>query len=177
MFRRRTLAAALAVGALAAPTTAYADCPDADITPAAGNLEQVRAAVLCLHNEIRAGRGLPKLKENARLRKAAAKHSADMVEKGYFSHTSPGEQTFVDRILDAGYVRASEGWTLGENLAWGTGELATPAKLMDAWMASSGHRTTLLKRGYREVGFGVRLGVPTDDAVGVTVTADFGAKA
>jgi uncharacterized protein YkwD len=47
---------------------------------------------------------------------------------------------------------------------------------MDAWMASSGHRTTLLKRGYREVGFGVRLGVPSDAGVGVTVTADFGAK-
>ena len=43
-------------------------------------------------------------------------------------------------------------------------------------MASSGHRTTLLKRGYREIGFGIRLGVPTDPGVGVTVTADFGAK-
>ena len=66
--------------ALAAPSTAFADCPDADITPAAGNLDQVRAAFLCLHNEVRADRGLPKLKENARLRKAAAKHSADMVD-------------------------------------------------------------------------------------------------
>jgi uncharacterized protein YkwD len=176
MFRRRTLAAALVVGALAAPTSAYAACPDADVTPAAGNLDAVRAAVLCLHNELRADRGLPKLKENARLRKAAAKHSADMVEKGYFSHTAPDEDTFVDRILAAGYVRSDEAWTLGENLAWGTGELATPAKLMEAWMASSGHRTTLLRRSYRELGLGVRLGVPTDAGVGVTVTADFGAK-
>jgi uncharacterized protein YkwD len=176
MFRRRTLGAALVVGALAAPSSAYAVCPNEDLSPAAGNLDQVRAAVLCLHNEVRADRQLPKLKENTRLRKAAAKHSADMVEKGYFSHTAPDEDTFVDRILAAGYVRADEGWALGENLAWGTGELATPAQLMEAWMASSGHRTTLLRRNYRDVGFGIRLGVPTDAGVGVTVTADFGVK-
>src|SRR5215218_4357193 len=100
MFRRRTLGAALVIGALAAaPSSAYAVCPNEDITPAAGNLDQVRAAVLCLHNEVRADRQLPKLKENTRLRKAAAKHSADMVEKGYFSHTAPDDDTFVDRIL------------------------------------------------------------------------------
>jgi uncharacterized protein YkwD len=176
MLRRRTLAAALVVGALAAPTSAYAACPNADITPAAGNLDEVRASLLCLHNEIRSDRDLPKLKENTRLRKAAAKHSADMVDKGYFSHTAPDEDTFVDRILAAGYVRSDEGWTLGENLAWGTGELATPSQIMAAWMNSSGHRAQLLKRSYREIGLGIRLGVPTDAGVGVTVTADFGVK-
>ena len=58
----------------------------------------------------------------------------------------------------------------------GTGDLATPSKIMEAWMASSGHRTQLLKRTYREIGLGIRLGVPSDAGVGVTVTADFGAK-
>ena len=43
-------------------------------------------------------------------------------------------------------------------------------------MNSPGHRKTIVNRSYREIGFGVRLGVPKDPAVGATVTANFGAK-
>ena len=85
--------------------------------------------------------------------------------------TLPG----VDR-LDAGYARRYDGWQLGENLAWGTGALASPRGVMAAWMDSPGHRHTILRRGYREVGFGVRLGVPRDDGIGATYTADFGVR-
>ena len=45
-----------------------------------------------------------------------------MVNQGYFDHTSPDGDTFVDRILDAGYAKRNDGWSLGENLAWGTGD-------------------------------------------------------
>ena len=34
-------------------------CPNADLQPAAGNLDEIRDAVLCLHNEIRARHDLP----------------------------------------------------------------------------------------------------------------------
>jgi len=165
----------LAVAALAAPSTAAAACPNETLAPTAENLSQVREALLCLHNEQRAARGLPALRENTKLRRAATGHSDDMVAKGYFSHESGGE-TFVDRILDAGYTRRNDGWSLGENLAWGTGDLATPKNMMEAWMNSAGHRRTIVNRSYREVGFGIRLGVPKDPAVGATVTANFGAK-
>lgn len=165
----------LALTALATPSAALAACPNEDLAPPADNAPQVREALLCLHNEERAGRGLPPLKENAKLRRAASGHSADMVERGYFSHERGGE-TFVDRILATGYARRNDGWSLGENLAWGTGELATPRWMIEAWMNSAGHRRTIVSRSYREVGFGVRLGVPKDPAVGATVTADFGAK-
>ncbi|MBE2314648.1 CAP domain-containing protein [Solirubrobacter sp. CPCC 204708] len=115
------------------------------------------------------------LKENARLGRAASRHSDEMVQKGYFSHENGGE-TFVDRILAAGYARRDDGWSLGENLAWGTGTLATPRRTMEAWMDSPAHRRTIVKRNYREIGFGVRLGVPKDPASGATVTANFGAR-
>ncbi len=167
---------ALLFGALAVPSTAFADCPGADLQPTTGNLAEVREALLCLHNEQRAERSLPALKENARLRSAAASHSEDMVERGYFSHTTRGGATFVERILDAGYAPRYDGWQLGENLAWGTGALASPRGVMAAWMDSPGHRHTILRRGYREVGFGVRLGVPRDDGIGATYTADFGVR-
>jgi uncharacterized protein YkwD len=155
---------------------AGADCANTDLAPTARNLDLVRAAVLCLHNKIRAQKGLPLLKENAKLRKAAVAHSSEMVSEGYFDHTTPGGTTFVDRVLGAGYARRTDGWTLGENLAWGTGDLSTPSGVMDAWMNSAGHKANIVKRAYREVGIGIRLGVPNDGEVGATFTAEFGAK-
>jgi uncharacterized protein YkwD len=152
------------------------DCPNADLVPAPGNLPAVRAAVLCLHNKVRAQHGLPALRDDADLRHAAAGHSSDMVDRGYFEHTTPGGRTMVDRIVGAGYVRANAAWMLGENLEWGTGSLATPRGAVRAWLNSPPHRANLLKRGYREVGIGVALGVPTGKDDGATYTVDFGTK-
>ena len=188
----RTLALALTAAALAAPSVADAKrwqgdpgkvvaraaqaCPDADLQPAPGNLGRIRAAILCLHNQIRAEHHLPRLRENKRLRNAAVGHSRDMVRTHYFEHTSPSGRTMVDRILAARYVRADQGWTLGENLEWGTGSLATPRGAMDAWMRSPGHRSNLLGRSFRELGVGVVIGVPVSDATGATYTVDFGTR-
>lgn len=152
------------------------DCADADLVPAPGDLARIRAAVLCLHNQVRADHGLPALHEQSRLRRAAAGHSSDMVDHGYFEHTTPSGRTMVDRIVGAGYVRASAGWLLGENLEWGTGSLATPRGAVRAWLDSPPHRANLLKRGYREVGIGVALGVPTGGNAGATYTVDFGTR-
>jgi uncharacterized protein YkwD len=151
-------------------------CANTDLLPTAANLPLVRAAVLCLHNQTRAAKGLPLLKENARLDNAAVGHSVDMVTRGYFDHTTPGGVSFVDRIVAAHYVRASDGWTLGENLAWGTSDLSTPAGVMRAWMNSPDHKANILKRAYRDVGIGIQLGVPSDATVGATYTLDFGVK-
>jgi uncharacterized protein YkwD len=144
--------------------------------PTADNLPLIRAAVLCLHNQVRAEQGLPALKENSRLDKAALGHSDDMVSEGYFDHTTPAGYTFVDRILSAHYVKRNDGWTLGENLAWGTGDLSTPDGVMTSWMNSPGHKANILKRAYHEVGIGIHLGVPSDDTVGATYTLDFGVR-
>jgi uncharacterized protein YkwD len=151
-------------------------CANTDVLPTGDNVDQIRAAVLCLHNQIRQQHDLPLLKDNAKLRKAAIGHSADMVDDGYFDHTTPGGTSFVDRILGAGYAKRNEAWTLGENLAWGTGDLSTASGVMQAWMNSAGHKANILKRSYKELGIGIRLGVPNDAGVGATFTADFGAK-
>jgi len=155
---------------------AAAECPDADLDPDATNLGRIRTAILCLHNQIRAERGLPTLRTNKRLRKAAVGHSRDMVTNDYFEHTTPSGVTMVDRILRAHYVRADRGWSLGENLAWGTGTYATPRGAVDAWMNSEGHRENILRRAYREVGIGVVIGVPSTDGIGATYTLDFGVR-
>jgi uncharacterized protein YkwD len=178
---RTLLALAVACALLLVPATALATprqspCANANLMPAAGNLPAVRAAVLCLHNQERAGRGLPVLRENARLQHAAEGHSGNMVAARFFDHTSPSGADMVDRILRTGYAR-SPGWSLGENLAWGTGSLATPAGVERAWMRSPGHRANILRRQFRELGIGVSVGAPVADAGtdGATYTADFGA--
>ena len=150
------------------------ECQNTDVMPAPGNEAVVRAAILCLHNQIRAGRGLPLLRENAKLRRAANAHSADMVSRGFFDHTAPGGSTFVQRIFAARYASNRVAWSLGENLAWGTGPLATPREIMNAWMGSPGHRANVVKRSYREIGIGIELGTPTAGADGATYTTDFG---
>ena len=189
--RLRTTLIALLTSALLAPGAAIAEgkrkdrqaaparvqeCADADLEATKDNLGRIRDAVLCLHNQVRAKHDLPALKENKRLRKAAVKHSRDMVKDGYFEHTTPEGVTMVDRILRARYVRENQGWALGENLAWGTGSLGTPRGAVEAWMDSPGHRANILKKAYRELGVGVVLGVPVSDAAGATYTVDFGVR-
>jgi uncharacterized protein YkwD len=159
----------------AAPA-APATCANTDLVPDAANLDLIRAAIVCLHNQIRAQYGLGALSENGALGTAAIGHSADMVARHYFDHTTPDGGTFDERILRAHYANEGDGWTIGENLAWGTGELSTPAGLMRSWMASPEHRENILKDGYREIGLGLQLGTPTGEGGGLTVSAEFGAR-
>ncbi len=179
----RSIPAAALVALALTPASAAAatrdtgpPCLNADLAPTAANLKQVRTAILCLTNRDRAERGRAPLVENARLRTAAVGHSDDMVHGQYFAHTTPDGAGFVDRIVVARYVHRSDGWALGENLAWGTGNRGTPAGVHAAWMRSSGHRSNILKASYREIGIGVRPGVPQDPGMGATYTNDFGVK-
>ena len=181
---RTLLVATVAAALLAPPATAPADetgsptqrCADADLQPTAGNLPRVRAAILCLHNRVRANRGLPALQENIRLRRAANGHSRSMVSNGFFAHTTPTGVTMTDRILRSRYVTRHQSWVLGENLAWGTGDLATPRAAIAAWLDSRSHRAIVLKRSYRDLGVGVVLGNPSSRHGGATYTVDFGVR-
>ena len=186
MFRTKSvrraplLAALIALVALLAPAAAQAQgCANVDVKPTRANLEVVRTAVLCLHNAERARNGLPRLSENPRLRRAAARHTAHMVEARFFEHTSPAGSTMLDRIRRTGYTSGTRGWSIGENIAWGTGRLATAAQIQRSWMKSPGHRANILKRAFREIGIGIGTGVPVRLSVsqtGATYTADFGVR-
>jgi uncharacterized protein YkwD len=153
------------------------ECANTNTLPAPGNLAEIRAAVLCLHNSERAAHGLPPLRESPKLRRAAQGHSDDMVASGYFAHESLSGADMADRILRTGYAR-NQGWSLGENIAWGTGNLGTAAEIQRAWMESPGHRANILRRQFREIGIGVAVGAPVDAGGldGATYTADFGVR-
>ena len=152
-------------------------CPGAtDIPDTAAKLDTAAAAITCLVNAERASRGLGTLKRDSALQQAARDHSRDMIRRDYFDHTSPGGQTVGDRVREAGYGKPGDGWSVGENLGWGTGGRAAPNALVDAWLASSGHRKNMLKASFKELGVGVSQGAPKKDGrlPGATYTLNLG---
>jgi uncharacterized protein YkwD len=160
------------------PATAANLCQGANLEPTAENLESVRAATLCLINGERARYGEEALVVNAQLTDAAAAHSNDMVAHDYFEHTSPGGQTMLMRIRASGFIpNNGDGYELGENIAWGTLWYSTPRSIVEAWMASPGHRANILDGSYRDTGIGVVPAVPSSLSEGESggiYTQDFG---
>jgi uncharacterized protein YkwD len=150
-------------------------CPSASAAPQVENVEQIERTVLCLVNRERTSRGLQRLRSSDKLAKAAASHSQDMVRRRYFSHESPGGGTMTERIRAAGWFTGARSYAFGENLAWGTGSLATPQRIVESWMDSPGHRRNILTGRYEELGVGVALGAPKADG-GATYTTNFGVK-
>jgi uncharacterized protein YkwD len=154
-----------------------ASCANADLTPTPGNLAEIKTATFCLINQQRAKKGLQPLKDNGRLDDAAEQHSEDMVTNDYFDHTEPSGETFDSRIMTSGYVPRGWDYMLGENIAMGTLQLATPAAIVDAWMASPEHRANILA-DFRDSGIGVVAQAPAEGAgsqPGATYTEEFGA--
>jgi len=109
------------------PTTAPRPATTAP-TPATQILSRVNAE--------RAKAGCKAVVLDPRLAAAAAGHAQDMATNNYFSHTSRDGRTFVDRIKAQGYPVPRS-----ENIAAGQ---PTVTAVMDAWMASAGHRANIL---------------------------------
>lgn len=98
------------------------------------------------------GGGLPALKENQKLNLSAEKKVADMFARQYFEHISPDGVGVSELASLASY----EYITVGENLAMGN--FKDDQALVDAWMASEGHRENILNKNYTEIGVAVREG-------------------
>lgn len=181
LHRLRIPLALLAGTVLALPTGASAagPCQDANLTPSSANLTQVRAITLCLINSERTSRGRAPLSSSPPLRKAAHSYSRLMVRDRFFSHVSPSGSTLTSRVRGrTTYLRGARSWALGENIAWGSGALGTPARIVSAWMRSPGHRANILTANFRNIGIGIASGAPrsTGGRSAVTYTADFGRR-
>jgi len=134
-------------------------------TPIAGvPRAQLQRTVVCLINDQRRMRGLPDLRENPRLNRSAQGWTTEMVAHRDFSHGAD----FASRITAAGFRWSNA----GENIATG---FTTPASVVTAWMASTGHCQNILNPSYRYVGTGVSDHPIGDVHVhGGTWTQDFG---
>jgi uncharacterized protein YkwD len=152
-------------------------CANTSVQPNGGNLAAMRRATLCLLNRQRTKHGLRKLHANRALRGVAQRYGRAMVAGSFFDHVAPSGSTFVQRIQRSRYLRGFRGWSLGENLAWGAGDAATPRSIVRAWMASPGHRHNILSGSYRHIGIGIALGAPVAGAgAGATYVNEFGRR-
>jgi uncharacterized protein YkwD len=175
---RRAVAVAGVLGATAvASSSAHAACAGSDAMPSSANAAKIRKTTLCLLNMQRRAHGLRKLRQNGRLRHAAAAYSRLMVAQSFFSHVSPGGSTLQSRVTETHYLDGARSWSIGENIAWGTGPLGTPRSIVRAWMNSPGHRANILNGTFRDIGIGIATGAPIPAgaaAGGGTYTTDFG---
>ncbi|MEV3951965.1 sigma-70 family RNA polymerase sigma factor [Streptomyces halstedii] len=150
-----------------APATGRPPSPEPPAPPAPASTEPAPASeaehVMALVNAERAKEGCGAVSGNSLLATAASRHSADMADRDYFSHTSPDGTDPGDRITAAGYRWS----TYGENIAKGQ---TTPAAVMEAWMNSPGHRANILNCAFKEIGVGRE-----DSSDGPVWTQNFGA--
>lgn len=118
---------------------------------ATGTTIRPRTVMLEKLNEVRSGHGRGVVRPALLLRLIAQRHSDDMVIRDYFSHTSPGGSTLLDRITKSGFVSGYT-WEAGETLAWGTGVLGKPGHVIVAWLNSPSSRAILLSPTWSRVG-------------------------
>lgn len=140
-----------------APTAAgTATAAGTDAPPLAALVPKAPAAVVAtpapaaevtrLTNVERAKAGCAALRVEPKLQAAAQLHSKDMVDRSYFSHTSPEGKGPGDRAAAQGYPS----WS-GENIAAG---YRTPVEVVRAWMNSAGHRANILNCRSTSTGVG-----------------------
>jgi len=121
--------------------------PPAIVDPAV-----LAADALTAINAQRAAAGLAPLQLDPGLVVVAGERAEDMVQKGYFSHTSPTGETFVT-LMDRHGVPHS---VCGENIAYNNyPDNETVAVAVSTWMASPGHRDNMLNPYFTRVGIGV----------------------
>ncbi|MEO8795496.1 MAG: CvpA family protein [Daejeonella sp.] len=121
----------------------------------------LEAEMLVMINQERAKENLNPLKADSELRIVARLHSADMFNRGYFSHYTPEGKDPFDRIKKAGISFMSA----GENLA-----LSPDLKIAhNGLMESPGHKANILHKDYGRVGIGILDG----GKYGIMVTQNF----
>jgi hypothetical protein len=152
------------VCALAANTagaaTAGPACRNTNLRPSTTNLTEIDAATLCLVNRERAARRLSSLQANRELGHVAAKQVGSMVHMDYYGEAGPSGQTPMALVSVTRYSAHAADLNVGENIAWGTGSDATPAHIVQAWMASPPHREIMLSSEYRDAGVATLSTVP-----------------
>ncbi len=81
------------------------------------------------------------------LRTPALRHSQDMADNNFFSHTSPTQGTFSQRLSASGVGTRSA----GENLA----HYGTVQRAHEALMTSTGHRANIMNSNFTHIGIGI----------------------
>ncbi|MDZ4132705.1 MAG: CAP domain-containing protein [Dethiobacteria bacterium] len=104
-----------------------------------------------LINQARSNAGLPALQASSDLTKVARAKSKDMVDKNYFSHTSPTYGSLTSMLQHFGISYSAA----GENLAMNSSGSVGAAH--ESLMNSAGHRSNILEPRFSYVGVGIQV--------------------
>ncbi len=145
----------------------------------AAPLSSLEQGVLSDINALRKQHGLAPVRLSGNLSAAARQHSAEMAERGYFSHDSANGSTFDKRIARYYPMGHSRYWSVGENLLWSSPDVDAGGAL-NMWWNSPEHRKNMLTARWREIGISavhVAAAPGTYGGREVTiVTTDFGVR-
>lgn len=108
----------------------------------------------CLVNHARKQTSAAQVSSNRPLERAAGHKASDVMRCG-LSHTACGRppDAYARRF---GYVGGSYQW--GETLAAEPGKDGSARQVMKAWLGSSGHRATILRSSFDDLGIGLKRG-------------------
>jgi uncharacterized YkwD family protein len=121
--------------------------PAAEQSTQQSSVSEFEKKVFELVNQERQKQGLKPLQLDTKLSDVAREKSKDMMNKNYFSHTSPTYGSPFDMMKQFGI----EYRTAGENIAKGQ---QTPEEVMNGWMNSDGHRKNILNPNFTHIGVG-----------------------
>lgn len=110
--------------------------------------------------------GLPLLRDDERLHRAAEDRMAEMERSGYWGHYPPDGSSAFDGLRGHGYPHR----LAAENLAAGYESVES---LVDGWMSSPGHRANMLSPLLRDLGVAVIDGGTTGRLMGRSVVVLF----
>lgn len=140
---------ALIAASFVSLTAQQASAANTCVSP--GNANALASAIASGVNANRKSNGLPSLRYNARLGKAAMTHACDMSVNNFFGHKGSNGSQSQARVRAAGYRDC----TVAENLAWGYPD---PGQIIGGWMNSAGHRNNMLHPRVTEMGIAVTQG-------------------
>jgi uncharacterized protein YkwD len=157
---------ALDLSRLIAPASV---CPNQDQRDSPTALQE--REMRCMTDFARQRAGLVGLVDSTQLDRSAEDKSRDILRCGEFSHTACG-RSFTFWIQRVGYIPA-QCWRVGENIAWGSGELGSVGAIFRAWIHSPEHLANILGR-YTQIGIGVEVGRLEGHGDAHVWTQDFG---
>ena len=125
-------------------------------------LNDYENAVAALINSYRVASGLNAVAYEPTLTYIAKLRSADLMDRGYFSHYTPEGTTVFDLMKANGITAKIRGENLGQAMPAGIG---SPEAFLNAWQNSPSHNANMLRVGYNYIGVGM---VDNGDRIVVT---------
>jgi uncharacterized protein YkwD len=119
------------------------------------NLNYMETQLLLYINNIRAQNGLQILNPNQVITNIAYSRSRDMIDRGYFSHSTPEGKSIFNILIENGVMYACAGENLYE---CSLPSMSSPEIIINTWLNSGSHRANIFNPNYSQVGIKVADG-------------------